>query len=119
MYKFVEKLNYGAKFVPYPYCTLITSLHEVKLWEESVTDKAKGMQQGYKQSGAWSTATRGSGWVTKDDCPVEYRTNTRRKDDASSGGTKFKLQMVQSIPDAMSTGKNGECDGITACFAMS
>ena len=68
MYKFVEKLNYGAKFVPYPYCTLITSLHEVKLWEESVTDKAKGMQQGYKQSGAWSTATRGSGWVTKDDC---------------------------------------------------
>ena len=68
MYKFVEKLNYGAKFVPYPYCLLITSLHKVKIWEEFTTDEAIGMQQGYEQSGAWSTAFRGDGWVAKDNC---------------------------------------------------
>ena len=54
--------------VLYPHGILITSSHKIKLWEESATDKAIGMQRGYEQRGAWSTATRGGGWVAKDDC---------------------------------------------------
>lgn len=30
--------------VLYPHCTLISSSHNVKLWEESMTDEAIGMQ---------------------------------------------------------------------------
>jgi len=33
--------------------------------------------------------------------------STERKDHCSSGETKFKLQMAQSITDATSMGKNG------------
>ena len=51
---------------------------------------------------AWSTSTRGGGWVAKDDCLW----STGRKDHAPSGETKFKLEMAQSITDAISTGRN-------------
>ena len=54
------------QIVLYPHCILITSLHRIKLWEE--TDEAVGMQQGYGQIGAWSTPTREGGRVAKDDC---------------------------------------------------
>ena len=62
------------------------------------------MQRGYKLAGAWSTATRGGWWVAKDDCLCGVQDE---KDHASSGGTKFKPQIVQSIIGATSTGKNG------------
>ena len=32
--------------VPYRHCILITSSHKIKLWEESATDEAVGMQRG-------------------------------------------------------------------------
>ena len=47
---------------------LITLSHKIKLWEESATDEAVGMQRGYGQIGAWSTTTRRGGRVAKDDC---------------------------------------------------
>ena len=40
---FIEK---RTKIVPYPHCILITSSHKIKLWEESATDEAIGMQRG-------------------------------------------------------------------------
>jgi len=54
---------------------------------------------------SFSTPTRGGGGggVTKDD----HLWSTGRKEHASSGETKFKLQMAQSITDATSTGENG------------
>jgi len=80
--------------VPYPHYILITSSHKIKLWEESAIDEAVGMERGYEQVGAWSTSTRGGGWVAKDDCLCGVQDE------------KTALQME-------------ECDGITACFAMS
>ena len=35
-----------SKIVLYPHCILITSSHKIKLWEESATDEAVGMQRG-------------------------------------------------------------------------
>ena len=45
--------------------------------------------------------------------------STGRKDHALSGETKFKLEMAQNITDAIARAETGECDGITACFAVS
>ena len=74
-------LNLPKKMLPYPHCILVTSSHKIKLWEESATDEAVGMQRGLCSTG----------W----------------KDHAPSGKIKFKLEMVQSITDAISTGGNG------------
>ena len=54
--------------VPYPHCILITSSQKIKLWEESATDEAIGMQRGYEQMEVWKAATRGGGRVAKDNC---------------------------------------------------
>ena len=61
-----------GQIVPYPHWILITSSHKIKLWEESATDEAIGMQRGYEQIGAWST-TRGGGRVAKDDCELRMQ----------------------------------------------
>ena len=73
--------------------------------EESATDEAVGMQRGYEEIGAWSTATRGGRRIAKDDClcRVQYEKTTLQADMQ----TKYKLQMAQSITDATSTGENG------------
>ena len=39
---------------------LITSSHKNKLWEESTTDEAVGMQGGYEHIGATSTGENGA-----------------------------------------------------------
>ena len=38
--------SFGLGIVPYPHCVVITSSHKIKLWEESATDEAVGMQRG-------------------------------------------------------------------------
>ena len=45
--------------------------------------------------------------------------STGRKDHDPSGETKFKLEMPQSITDAISTGANGGMGWNKGCFAMS
>ena len=40
--------------------------HNFKLWEESATTEAKGIQREYTLS--FSTATRGGGWAREVDC---------------------------------------------------
>ena len=49
------------------HCRFITLSHKIELWEESATDEAKSTRKGYEQIRDWSTATRGGGWVAKDD----------------------------------------------------
>jgi len=75
------------------------------------------MQLGYVQIGAWSTATRGGGLAAKHDCLYgihdEKPTLEAERPTWNSKGRK-------ALPTpATSTGENGECDGMTACFAMS
>ena len=50
------------------------------------------MQRGYKQIGAWSTATRGGGRVAKDDCLCGVQDE------------KTTLQMARSITGAIARG---------------
>ena len=50
-----------------------TPSDRIKLWEESATDEATGMQRGYEQIGDRSTATSEGGWVVKVTVFVEYR----------------------------------------------
>ena len=84
----------------------------LKLWEESATDKAIGMHRGYEQIGAWSTATRGGGGSQKTTVFVEKTTRQ-----AEGPNVNFKWREASLTLPARA--KTGERDGITACFAMS
>ena len=93
---------FGTGYIlPYPHCILITSSHKIKLWEESATDETVGMQRGCRglvnlhQGRRVGRKRLLSLW------------STGRKDHAPSEETKFKLEMAQSITDAISTGGNG------------
>ena len=99
-----------------PHCILITSSHKIKLWEESATEKAMGMQRGYEQRGAWSTVTRGGGWVAKDDslCGVQNEKTTLQAERPN-----LNSEWRKALPTLPARAKTGKCDGITACFAMS
>jgi len=89
--------------VPNPHCIFITSSHKIvmgrvrdwwgsrhvaRIWpDRSLVNSYQGRWVGRKRwLSLWSTG---------------------RKDHASSGTTKFKLQMAYSITDATSTGDNG------------
>jgi len=102
--------------VPYPHCILITSSHKIKLWEESATDEAIGMQRGYEQIGAWSTATRGGRRVAKDDCLCGVQ---GEKTTLQAERPNIKSKWRKALPTPPARAKTGKCDGITACFVMS
>ena len=98
-----------SRLVPYPHFTLIASSHRIKLWEESGTDEAIGTQQRYEQIGDWSTATRGGGWVAKDDClgGVQDKKTTFQAEQPN-----FIPQTAPSIIDAINTLITGECENM-------
>ena len=75
-----------------------------------------GMQRGYEQRGAWSTATRGGGWVAKDDCLCGVQDE---KTTLQAERPNFNSEWRKALPTLPARAKTGECDGITACFAMS
>ena len=84
--------------------------------EESATDEAVGMQRGYEQIGAWSTATMGGGRVAKDDCLCEVQDDkTTLQAERPNRNSKWR----KTLPTPLARAKTGECYGITACLAMS
>ena len=65
---------------------------------------------------AWSTANRGGGWVTKDDCLYGVQDEkTMLQAEGPNLNSKWRKVLLMLQAQA----KTGECDGITACFAMS
>ena len=69
-----------GQIVPYPHCILITSSHKVKLWEESATDEAIGMQRGYADRSLVNHQRRRAG-------------RKRRLRIANAGGTQIKPKL--------------------------
>jgi len=63
------------------------------------------MQQRCEQIGAWSTATRGGGWV-KDDCLCGVQ------------GEKTPFQAERPNLNCRWQAITGECEGIKASFAV-
>ena len=74
------------------------------------------MQRGYERRGAWSTATRGGGWVTEDDCLCGVQDE---KTTLQAERPNLNCKWRKALPTSPAWAKMGECDGITACFAMS
>jgi len=75
----------------------------MKLWEESATDEAVGMQRDYGQIGAWSPATRGGGRVARRLCSW----STGRKDRASGGDTNLNSKWRKTLPTLPARAKRG------------
>ena len=74
------------------------------------------MQRGYEQVRAWSTSTRGGGWVAKDDCLCGVQDE---KTTLQAGRPNLNSKWRKALLTLSARAKTEECDGITACFAMS
>ena len=74
------------------------------------------MQRGYKQAGAWSTATRGGWWVAKDDCLCGVQDE---KTTLQAEGPNLNAKWCKALLTLLARAKTGERDGIPASFAMS
>jgi len=74
------------------------------------------MQRRDEQIGAWSTATSGGGRVAKDDCLCGVQDE---KTTLQAERPNINSKLRKALPTPPARAKTGECDGITACFAMS
>ena len=74
-----------------------------------------GWQRGYDQTGPWSTATRGGGRVAKDDCLCGVQDEKTTLQATANFNSKWRKALLTLLARA----KTEECDGVTACFAMS
>ena len=85
--------------------------------EESATDEAVGMQQGYAQIRSLVNRHQGR-WVrfAKDDSLCGVQDETPR---FKAERLNLNIKCCKVLPALPARAKMGEWDGITACFAMS